>query len=109
MRPRSVPPPSAYDIETKLILNAGTKEAVVWYNISDTVTGTSSRNCSKVIFDKLPSLDHLSELFRHVILPHVQAAAWCDGEDDALDSWRFSGSHPIPPGTLPAQMVLDAL
>lgn len=60
-------------------------------------------------YDKLPAPEVLSTFFKGLVVPELQKAAICGGNDGTLDTWKLAlDSRTVPiPAPLPGNVTMD--
>jgi len=110
-------------VEAKVIFEALKQTGVVWYSMTNATSGkVIKQSCMTKTSKEIPAPATLTLLWKSTILPKLQAAASCGGNDGTYDTWKFTksiknGSTPLPPplpptpkgttGTIVAQIAMD--
>jgi len=110
-------------VEAKVIFEASKKTGVLWYSMTDVTSGkVVKQNCTTKTDKEIPAPTTLTLLWKSMVLPKLQAAASCGGNDGTYDTWKFAKSikngsaplpAPLPPmpkgttGTIVAEIAMD--
>jgi len=110
-------------VSAKVIFDASKQTGVLWYSMTNVTSGkVIKQDCKTKTSKEIPDPKTLTLLWKSAVLPKLQAAASCGGNDGTYDTWKFAksitnGSTPLPPplppvpkgttGTLDMEMTMD--
>lgn len=98
-------------VDAKVIFEALKKTAVIWYSMTNVTSGkVIKQDCMTKTEEKIPAPATLTLLWKSMVLPKLQAAASCGGNDGTYDTWKFAKSMPMPKGatgTITGEIAMD--